>query len=89
METKKSIDKVSESTFYIVGGLPQTGKTTVADKLAHDLRIGSMETDYIRVLFNTTPTSKIRVGAPVGVDKVTRKLRPRLECLIEVMVRRE
>ena len=73
----------SEASIYVVGGLPRTGKTTVAERLAHDLRIGSMETDHIRVLFKPTPTSKIRTDSGEDIKVVTKKLRPRLESLVE------
>lgn len=75
-----------EPSVYIVGGLPRTGKSTVADRLARDLRISSMETDHIRMLFRATPTSKIRSDSNLDIAVVTKKLRPRLDCLIESII---
>ena len=71
---------------YIIGGLPRTGKTTVANRLAHTLEISSLETDHVRMLFKTTPSSKIRSDSNADIDTVTKKLRPRLECLVESIV---
>lgn len=73
-------------SIYIVGGLPRTGKTTVANRVAHTLEISSLETDHIRMLFKTTPSSKIRSDSNANIDIVTKKLRPRLECLVESIV---
>jgi 2-phosphoglycerate kinase len=75
-----------EPSVYIIGGLPRTGKSTVAERLAHDLHTGSMETDHIRMLFKPTPTSKIRSDSGVDIEVVTKKLRPRLESLIESLI---
>lgn len=79
---------MSEKTplVYVIGGLPRTGKTTVAERFAHDIRAGSIETDHIRILFNPTPTSKIRVGSSADIAVVTKKMRPRLECLLESLI---
>lgn len=66
----------AEPSIYIVGGLPRTGKSTAAERLSHDLRIGSMETDHIRMLFNPTLTSKIRSGSGIDIQKVTKNYDP-------------
>lgn len=75
-----------DPTLYIIGGLPRTGKTTVGGHLARDLGISNLETDHIRVLFKPTLSSKLRPSPTTPIDVVTRKLRPRLECLIESLV---
>ena len=74
------------STIYVVGGLPRTGKTTVCERLSHDIRIGAMETDHVRRLFCPTPTSKIGTHSGADIPTVTRKMRPRLESLIDSLV---
>jgi hypothetical protein len=75
-----------QSTIYVIGGLPRTGKTTLANRLTDTLAIGGMETDHIRILFEPTPTSKIRYGSDAPIETVTQKLRPRLQCLIKALV---
>lgn len=75
-----------DSVMYIVGGLPRTGKTTVANRLAHTRRIGAMETDHVRMLFKPTSTSKIGSDSGAEIPVVTKKLRPRLESVIESLM---
>jgi hypothetical protein len=73
------------STIYIIGGLPRTGKTTLANRLTGALAIGGMETDHIRILFEPTLSSKIRFGSNAPIETVTAKLKPRLQSLIKAL----
>jgi hypothetical protein len=73
-------------TLYIIGGVPRTGKTTLAERLQHELHVTGTELDHLRALFNADAASTISYNSRANIHLVTKQLSPYLEHLYAHLV---
>ena len=74
-------------TIYLIGGVPRTGKTTLAEKVQRTEGISGLELDHVRALFNAQPESPVSYAAKANISLVAKQFRPYLEHLVEHLVR--
>jgi hypothetical protein len=74
------------STIYLIGGVPRTGKTTLAEKIQQSQGISGLELDHVRALFDAQPESPISYAAKASIALVTKQFRPYLEHLMTHLV---
>ena len=84
--TKISMGELTNPTIYIIGGVPRTGKTTLAERLQHELHITGTELDHLRALFNADGASTISYDSGANIHLVTKQLSPYLEHLYAHLV---
>jgi 2-phosphoglycerate kinase len=76
------MSELQTAQVYMIGGMPRTGKTTLAKRVARAVDGELVRTDTLRVMFGGDPLSLIRYGASPSIKPAARAFRPFLNALI-------
>lgn len=76
----------ADPTIYLIGGVPRTGKSSLARRLVRKLGILNTDTDDLQALFNPFPQLRIGYYGNPHIQEVMGNFRPSLEHFIGKVV---
>jgi len=79
------MENLHETRGYLIGGLPRTGKTTLAARISRERDIEYVRTDTMRTMFRADPHSSVALGSDVKI--AAKAFRPYLWALVAGTIR--